>query len=700
MDGSGWIEAGAAAGVAGLNGLTWALARRGESWCAPGGEYVEVEGIRLHYVRRGGGRPVVFLHGSDGFAQDFTDTLFPLLEREACCIAFDRPGHGCSGVPPAREMTLPEQARLLRAALHRLDIQRPVLVGHSWGAALAAMLAAERPDEVAGLVFVAGYLYPGAKATPRPLRLPLRLLLAIPRLPILGPVLVSTLTPLLKPIILGLGLRLAFWPERPPREYARKVRALWIRTPARIRALAVENATDGPPLERVSSRYAGLAMPVFALVGGRDQILPPEAHTLRFAREVPAARVTVIPNAGHQLTITHPGEVAARVAACLAESEPEAAARGEAPDACLRSGCDRARELVFRHGWNSTAYQILNPGMSHWFAKDGEAAVGFVTRSGARIAAGAPVCAEDRLAEAAREFEADADRAGERVCWFGATDRLWDQLSQDGEHSRILVGAQPVWKAARWPEIVSRNSSLRAQLNRARNKGVVVEEWDRARAARSEGLRRVLDEWIDTRAMPRLGFLTEPVPPDRLADRRVFVASREGRPVAFLVCAPIPRRGGWMLEQIARSTSAPNGSAELLVDRAMDALRSEGADIVTLGLAPLSTRVENLPTEAAPLVRLLLLWVRAHGRRFYNFEGLDAFKAKFRPDYWEPIYAISNEPRVSVRTLYAIAAAFSEGPPLGFVWKAVLAAAGQEWAWLLRRARPRSMGASGGRRAG
>jgi phosphatidylglycerol lysyltransferase len=140
-----------------------------------------------------------------------------------------------------------------------------------------------------------------------------------------------------------------------------------------------------------------------------------------------------------------------------------------------------------------------------------------------------------------------------------------------------------------------------------------------------------------------------------------------------------------MIEQIARSTSAPNGTAELLVDRAMEALRAEGAEIVTLGLAPLSTRVEPPETDAAPLVRLLLLWVRAHGRRFYNFEGLDAFKAKFRPDYWEPIYAISNEPRVSVRTLYAIAAAFSEGPPLRFVWRAVLAAAGQEWAWLRAR---------------
>jgi phosphatidylglycerol lysyltransferase len=259
-------------------------------------------------------------------------------------------------------------------------------------------------------------------------------------------------------------------------------------------------------------------------------------------------------------------------------------------------------------------------------------------------------------------------------------------LEGASDHSLITVGAQPVWNPAEWPEVMRRNRSLRAQLNRARNKAISVEEWERSRAAGDADLRRILDEWMDSRAMPRLQFLTESVPPHALGDRRIFVAIRNGLPIGFLVCTPIPSRSGWMIEQIVRGKTAPNGMSELLVDCAMERFREEGAEIVTLGLAPLSRRAHSDRIDSGPLVKLLLAWTRAHGRRFYNFEGLDAFKAKFRPDRWEPVYAIAKEPRLSLKTLYAIAAAFTEGPPLRFFWRAIAAAALQEAVWFKSRA--------------
>ena len=90
--------------------------------------------------------------------------------------------------------------------------------------------------------------------------------------------------------------------------------------------------------------------------------------------------------------------------------------------------------------------------------------------------------------------------------------------------------------------------------------------------------------------------------------------------------------------------------------------------------------------ETNPLwLRVLLRLVRAHGRRFYNFEGLDRFKAKFQPERWEPVYAIVNERHFSSGALYAIAAAFSDRSPLSTIARALWRAGQTELRWLRRR---------------
>ena len=65
------------------------------------------------------------------------------------------------------------------------------------------------------------------------------------------------------------------------------------------------------------------------------------------------------------------------------------------------SAVARARRIVLEQGWNSTSYQIINPGISRWFSKAGDAVVGFVACHKRRIVAGAPVCAKERLPEIA-----------------------------------------------------------------------------------------------------------------------------------------------------------------------------------------------------------------------------------------------------------------------------------------------------------
>lgn len=355
--------------------------------------------------------------------------------------------------------------------------------------------------------------------------------------------------------------------------------------------------------------------------------------------------------------------------------------------AALPSNVARARDMVLRYGWHSTAYQIINPGISLWFSAHAEAVVGYVECYGFRVVAGTPICSNAAFAAVVHEFEEEAHRAGLRVCYFGADQHLADVLQQRGPFDRILLGAEPVWNPCTWKAVFAQKASLRAQIYRASNKHVAVQQWTPEQAMQHPALQQCLREWLETRGLPPLHFLVEPDTLHRLFDRQIFVAEQDGSVVGFLIVSPVPLRQGWLVEQIIRGRRAPNGTNELLLDAAMQSLAHQQAAFVSLGLSPLSQRSGIAQTEQSALIRLLLAWVRAHGRRFYNFDGLDAFKAKFVPDNWEPIYAITNEKGISVRTLYAIAGAFSSESPLLFVARGALRAVYQELRWLQKAVR-------------
>ena len=344
-----------------------------------------------------------------------------------------------------------------------------------------------------------------------------------------------------------------------------------------------------------------------------------------------------------------------------------------------------ARDLVLRFGWNAVSYQILNPGMRLWFSSAGDAVAGYASFGGVWTVAGAPVCPPGRLPNVAAELETTARGRGARVVFFGAGARLEQVYARRSDHALVRIGAQPAWEPSAWSGIVRHKSSLRAQLHRARNKGVEVREWSPARAQRSPVLRAVLREWLDTRGLPPLHFLVTPDLLDTLDDRRIFVAEQSDDVVGFLVATRIPARHGWLVEQWPRRRSAPNGTTHLLIDAAMRAFDADGSHYATLGLSPLSEHAGTVGDGQPAWLRIFLHWIRAHGRRFYNFRGLEAFKASARPMVWEPIFAIAPGGRLTPFTLRAIAGAFSDGSPERLLARAIVSGVVKELSRVVNR---------------
>ena len=121
-----------------------------------GGGYdsTEIDGIRVRYSRQGtGDRTVVLLHGFGGDLDNWLFNVAP-LSAKAEVVALDLPGHGESAIALPGP-SLDALAGFVAAFLDELGIGRCHLAGHSLGAAVAAQLALDHPDRVAGLVLIA-----------------------------------------------------------------------------------------------------------------------------------------------------------------------------------------------------------------------------------------------------------------------------------------------------------------------------------------------------------------------------------------------------------------------------------------------------------------------------------------------------------------------------------------------------------------
>ena len=317
---------------------------------------------------------------------------------------------------------------------------------------------------------------------------------------------------------------------------------------------------------------------------------------------------------------------------------------------------ERARVLALlkRYGWNAMSFQILEPGYRYWFDGD-DACVGYVDTGRAWVVAGSPIGPTERIGEVCSRFMAHAATARRRVCCFGTEARF----SAATGWPALRVGDQPIWDPAEWSHVVSAGASLREQLRRARAKGVVVRALADAELAPDHPTRVRLEvlirRWLATRTIAPMGFLVQVDPFTFTEERRYFVAEREGETVAFLGIIPIYARRGWFFEDFLRDPEAPNGTVELLVDAGMRASAAEQVPFVTLGLVPLAGDVASW-----------LRAVRRLGRSLYDFDGLRAFKAKFKPKAWDPIYVSYPPGKRGIVALADTLTAFARGGLLRF----------------------------------
>jgi pimeloyl-ACP methyl ester carboxylesterase len=293
-----------ACGAAALGALALvnhAAARRAEREHPPEGKFMAVDGVRLHYTDRGTGPPIVLIHGNavSGGDYDTSGVAERLLETHRV-IVFDRPGFGHSGRPRGRLWTATRQAELLHKALKQLGIERPVVVGHSWGAIVALSLAVRHQADVAGLVLLSGYYF----WTPRPDVL----LVTAGAVPVLGDILRHTVSPWLGRLLMPLQKRAMFSPAPVTERFKREYSDAMALRPSQIRATSMDGALMIPGALGLRRHYDDLRMPVLIMAGSGDKVVRKRSAE-RLHAAIPGSVLRIVEGAGHMVHHSAPRQV-------------------------------------------------------------------------------------------------------------------------------------------------------------------------------------------------------------------------------------------------------------------------------------------------------------------------------------------------------------------------------------------------------
>lgn len=257
--------------------------------------FTNIDGVRVHYQEAGdeNAPPLILIHGFISSNLVWSDVFLPLADAGFRVIAPDLPGYGYSDKPDRAEYTIESQARAVLALMDRLGVEKAMVVGASYGGAIAATMALDYPERVERLILV------GAVANDEPKK---KLLLRISRWPLIGDI--------VTPLFLGSRWVLR---KRTEQVYQRIGSPLdEHKLEARHHLLATSNVHRAMirtarrwTANRIQDRASLIKQPTLLVWGDVDTHIPlTEGFSLRDA--IPNARLIIFRNCGHLPPTEHP----------------------------------------------------------------------------------------------------------------------------------------------------------------------------------------------------------------------------------------------------------------------------------------------------------------------------------------------------------------------------------------------------------
>ena len=267
----------------------------------PRGDFVDVETARIHFLTRKkvanienqGNAPVVLIHGSSGSSADMELAFFDAFPDDIDLYAFDRPGIGWSKTKLSPlEMSNPiKQAEAIHMAVKKLKLDKPIIVGHSWGGAVAIAYAKQFGNEISGAVSLAGVAYPWKG--------PYGWYDVLLTTPVFNHIFTRLFLNKMGQLYVPLSIKAIFEPEAARGDYREAAQAEIILRPSTIINNSYYSLNLRRHLKTMSEKYNDIKIPLLIVAGNRDYIVHSKSQSERLHNEVAGSEYILFKGAGH-----------------------------------------------------------------------------------------------------------------------------------------------------------------------------------------------------------------------------------------------------------------------------------------------------------------------------------------------------------------------------------------------------------------
>ncbi len=265
----------------------------------PLGYFKNIDGFNTHYTDIGSGQPVVLLHSQPANERQF-DLLKDLLKKDYRVISIDRPGMGYSDGPNINSSErLFIQAKIISKLIKEITDEKPIIIGHSYGGALALSVALYEEENLKKLILVNTVSHPWKSDD---IWLPFKIITN----PYIGKFFSNTYAMIYGKSVIDRSADDNFPDNNPTPEFISRVGGELTLRPRVLESYALDAINLRLSLSQQYENYERISLPVSILAGKGDRVTPNKIHSFQLHEDIKHSKLIEVKGTEHSIPELNP----------------------------------------------------------------------------------------------------------------------------------------------------------------------------------------------------------------------------------------------------------------------------------------------------------------------------------------------------------------------------------------------------------